>query len=266
MIASWLLGLAVVTTLASVTWLISVLKRDVSIVDSIWSLMLLAAGVTYALDAGLIDSRGSLVLALLAAWGVRLSLHVTLRNWGEPEDRRYREIRARYAPGFAWKSLFIIFLFQAMVAAIIALPLLWIMLRPAPLGPLDLLATLLWLVGMGFEIIADYQLSRFSADPANRGRVLRSGLWRYSRHPNYFGECCIWWAFFLFALAAGGWWTIVSPLLMTWLLLKFSGVGHMETGIEQRRPEYRDYIATTNAFVPGPPRTRPERSHGGDHA
>ncbi|MGD9409967.1 MAG: DUF1295 domain-containing protein, partial [Thiohalocapsa sp.] len=140
------------------------------------------------------------------------------------------------------------------LAWIISLPLLGAVLGAAPLGWLDAIAVALWLLGFGFEAIGDQQLARFKTDPANRGKVLDTGLWRYTRHPNYFGEACIWWAFYLFALAAGAWWTIIGPILMTYLLLRVSGVALLEQDMRHRRPTYQDYIHRTNAFFPGPPK------------
>ena len=121
-----------------------------------------------------------------------------------------------------------------------------------------------WAVGMIFESVGDWQLSRFKADPANHGKVMDRGLWRYSRHPNYFGECLIWWGFFLFALSAGAWWAVAGPLLLTYLLLRFSGVTLLEETIVDRRPAYRAYIARTNAFIPGPPKQDAQASIPGD--
>jgi steroid 5-alpha reductase family enzyme len=247
-------GLAVGLVIAVSAWLVSVAKQDVSIVDSLWSLFFLALTITYVVMAPALSERAYLVLFVVTVWAVRLSLFITLRNWGEPEDRRYQAIRADNEPGFWLKSLYIVFGLQAILAWIISLPLLGVVLGASPLGWLDFVAVALWLVGFGFEAIGDQQLARFKADPANRGQVLDSGLWRYTRHPNYFGETCIWWAFYLFALAAGAWWTIIGPLLMTFLLLRVSGVTLLEKDISERRPAYRDYIRRTNAFFPGPPK------------
>ncbi|MDZ7804526.1 DUF1295 domain-containing protein [Thiohalophilus sp.] len=254
MLSLYLYGLAGMLTLGVLTWLLSLCLRDVSIVDSIWSLMLLAAAVVYAFAVPL-ETRGWLVLILVSLWALRLSLYLTWRNWGEPEDRRYQSIRAKYSPHFGLKSLFIIFIFQMLLASIAALPLLPAMVQPSPLSLFDALGVLLWLIGMSFETLGDWQLARFKADPANQGKVMQSGLWRYTRHPNYFGEWCIWWGFFLLAVSSGGWWTIVSPLLMTFLLLRFSGVTLLEQDIGERRPAYREYIRQTNAFFPGPRKT-----------
>jgi steroid 5-alpha reductase family enzyme len=162
-------------------------------------------------------------------------------------------MRQRHSPNFAVKSLFIVFLLQGVLAWIIALPLLAAVTGSRPLNLIDALAALLVLFGILFESIADAQLAAFKSQPDNQGRVMDKGLWRYTRHPNYFGECCVWWGFYLFALAAGGWWSILSPLLMTFLLLRVSGVVLLEKDIAERRPAYRDYIERTNAFFPGIP-------------
>lgn len=246
------LGAAVVLSL--LTWILSIFKRDVSVVDSVWSLMILASGAVYFYGAESIGVSGVLVFILLVLWAVRLSAYLTWRNWGEPEDRRYSELRTKYSPGFTIKSLFIVFLLQALLAWLISIPLWPALTVPTPFGALALIALLIWLTGMFFEVVGDWQLAQFKAASDSEKKVLGSGLWRYTRHPNYFGEALIWWSFYLFALDAGGWWTLPGPLLMTWLLLRFSGVVMLEKTISSRRPEYRRYIETTNAFIPGPRR------------
>jgi steroid 5-alpha reductase family enzyme len=194
------------------------------------------------------------MLVLTTAWAVRLTVYITARNWGEPEDRRYQNIRARHEPNFAFKSLFIVFILQGVLAWIVSLPLLAAATGTSALGALDYLGAAIVLLAILFEAVADWQLSRFKADAANRGRVMDSGLWRYTRHPNYFGECCVWWGLYLLALSAGGWWSGLGPLLMTALLLKVSGVSLLERDIGERRPDYRQYVERTNAFIPGPRR------------
>ena len=237
-----------------VSWSFSVVKKDVSFVDSLWSLFFLIAAAIFALGSQPLSGRGVLVAVLVAIWSLRLSIYITARNWGEPEDYRYQSIRANNEPGFAFKSLYIVFGLQGVLAWIIALPLLPAIASDSALGWIDGAAVMLWLVGFVFEAGGDYQLSRFKAHEENRGRVLDTGLWRYTRHPNYFGDFCIWWSFYLFALASGGWWSIVSPLLMSVLLLKVSGVAMLERTISDRRPEYAEYVRRTNAFFPGPRR------------
>jgi len=249
-----LLALAAITLLAVLGWALSAAKRDVSIVDSLWPLFFLLGALAYAALAGAAGPRTLLLFVLVTFWALRLGGYLTWRNWGEPEDRRYQAIRARNEPGFAWKSLYLVFGLQALLAWVIAMPLFAGLSSAAPLSAIDYAGVALWIFGFSFETIADWQLARFKADPASRGRVLDSGLWRYTRHPNYFGEAVLWWGLFLIALAAGGGWTVFAPILMTILLLKVSGVALLEKDIGERRPDYHDYIARTNAFIPGPPR------------
>lgn len=210
-----LYGLGVMLVMGFVTWLFSLYRNDVSIVDSLWSLMLLAGAVTYAVFADNFTVRNDLLLALVTIWAVRLSLFLTIRNWGEAEDRRYQVIRANNQPYFNIKSLYIIFGLQAVLAWIISIPFLIAFASDMNISVVGVAAAGLWMVGFAFESIADYQLYRFKSIPENKGRVLDTGLWAYSRHPNYFGECLIWWAYFLFALSVGGWWTVFSPILST---------------------------------------------------
>jgi steroid 5-alpha reductase family enzyme len=203
-----------------------------------------------------LQPRAILVLVLIVVWGLRLSIHITRRNWGHGEEPRYQAIRARNQPHFALKSLYLVFALQALLAWIISSPLLGSILSDKSLGPVDAAGALLWLLGLIFEAGGDWQLARFTADPANKGRVLDQGLWRYTRHPNYFGDFCVWWGFYLMALAAGAWWSIVGPLIMSLLLMRVSGVTLLESSIAQRRPAYTDYIRRTSAFWPWFPRAQ----------
>lgn len=255
---SYLMALAAILLVGGLGWVASVLVRKVSFVDSLWSLFFLLAAAVFATTAGELSDRALLVLGLVTLWSLRLSLHITVRNWGEPEDHRYEAIRQNNEPGFVVKSLYIVFGLQGVLAWIISAPLFSAINSAAAPGVLDAAALLLFLVGFVFEALGDWQLSRFSADENNRGKVLDTGLWRYTRHPNYFGEFCIWWAFWLFAVAAGGWWTIFAPLLMSFLLLRVSGVTMLEKTITSRRPGYAEYVRSTNAFFPGPRRRAQE--------
>jgi steroid 5-alpha reductase family enzyme len=239
-----------VVLLAAVAWLLGTVKRDVSIVDSIWPLFFLLAAIAYISSAELTGPRVTLLVVLVAIWALRLSTYLTWRNWGEPEDRRYQDIRQRNEPGFGWKSLYLVFGLQGLLAWIIAFPVYVGATEPSPLNALDYAGASLWTFGLVFESVADWQLARFKADPNHRGEVLDTGLWRYTRHPNYFGEATLWWGIYLIALAADGWWTVFGPLLMTVLLLKVSGVTLLEADIQERRPGYRAYIERTNAFFP----------------
>jgi steroid 5-alpha reductase family enzyme len=247
-----LCALTAMLLLAFVTWLISFVKNDVSIVDSVWSMLILLGAVLYALTLRE-TGRAVWVLALVMLWALRLAAYITWRNWGEPEDRRYQAIRARNQPNFEWKSLYLVFVLQAVLAWIVSLSLLAALNSAHPWGWLDTLGVCVVLFGVVFETVGDAQLAAFKARAENRGRILDTGLWRYTRHPNYFGEFCVWWGFYLMALSAGGWWAVVSPLLMSVLLLKVSGVTLLEQDMSGRRPAYRDYIARTNTFFPGKP-------------
>ncbi len=242
------------TAAALCTWVLSVYRKNVAIVDSIWSIMFVLAGGVYASSSGPPRARTVLVLSLVAVWALRLSIHITRRNRGQGEDPRYRAIRARNQPNFALKSLYLVFAFQALLAWVISLPLLGSLSSSRPLGWLDTAGTALWLLGFIFEAGGDWQLARFTSDPNNKGRVMDTGLWRYTRHPNYFGDFCVWWGLYLIALGAGAWWSIPGPIIMSVLLLRVSGVRLLERDIVQRRPEYADYIRRTNAFFPGNPK------------
>jgi steroid 5-alpha reductase family enzyme len=250
-----LIALAALLAVAALTWAASYLKRDVSIVDSVWSVLILLAGVIYAANLPERGVRTVAVLALATLWALRLAAYITWRNWGEPEDRRYQAIRARNQPNFEWKSLYLVFGLQAVLAWIVSLSLLAALTGTSAWGWLDTLGVCVVLFGLAFETLGDLQLAVFKARAENHGRVVDTGLWRYTRHPNYFGECCVWWGFYLIALSAGGWWAIISPLLMTLLLLKVSGVTLLEKDLSERRPAYRDYVARTPAFFPGKPKS-----------
>ena len=235
-------------------WLLSLPLRNASIVDSFWALFFVTAAIAYGAAVDASGERVMLVALLLVLWAVRLSGYITWRNHGHGEDRRYRAIRARNQPHYEIKSLVYVFSFQAVLAWIVAMPLFAALGSPRPLGWLDAAGALLWLAGFLFETIGDWQLARFKADPANAGQVMDRGLWRYTRHPNYFGESLVWWGFWLIAASAGHAWTVLAPMVMTLMLLKVSGVALLEKDLQVRRPAYADYMHRTNAFLPGPPR------------
>lgn len=237
--------------LAVVAWLASLARNDVSIADSLWPLFILMAAATYTIAAPQTGPRAVVAVSLIAIWALRLAAHITWRSWGEPEDRRYQAMRARNEPHFRWKSLVLVFGLQATLAWVVSLSALAAVIDPQPWNWLDTLGVCVFAFGTTFEAVADLQLARFKADPAHRGQVMDRGLWRISRHPNYFGEFCVWWGIYLIALSTQAWWAIASPVLMTVLLLKVSGVALLEQDITERRPGYREYIARTNAFFPG---------------
>ena len=248
--AAW--GLLACLVLAALVWLLSLPLRDVSIVDIAWGALVVAPGLAAAalLPHG---PRTLAVLAIALTWGARLSLYIAWRHRGQPEDPRYQAIRARNQPGFGFKSLYLVFVLQALLAWIVSAPLVAATASTAPWTAFDTAGAALAAFGLAFEAVADAQLAHFKADPAHRGRVMDSGLWRYSRHPNYFGEFCTWWGLGLVAAAGGAWWALASPILMSVLLLKVSGVTLLEPALRERRPEYAHYARRTNAFFPGRP-------------
>jgi steroid 5-alpha reductase family enzyme len=243
--------------LMAVGWLLSLALRDASVVDTLWGLgFALVAGVALAVGPGLF-ARRLLVLALVGAWGLRLSSHILRRNWGKGEDFRYREFREWWGKRFWWVSLFTVFLLQGVLMFVVSLPIQVAGAGEVPvrLGVLEAVGALVWAVGLAFEAIGDLQLSRFTADPASKGKVMDRGLWRYTRHPNYFGDSLVWWGIGLVALTAPwGWAALAGPALMTFLLVRVSGVAMLEKTIAQRRPGYEGYVHRTSAFVPLPPR------------
>lgn len=237
-------------------WILSVLAGKASYVDVFWGLGFIVTALNSIPFLAPSDARTVLLLGLTVVWGLRLSLYVAWRNWGEPEDRRYADMRNHHGAKFWWVSLFTVFLLQSVLLGIVSLPIQIGMLKadPSPLRLLDFLGVGLWSVGMFFETVGDIQLARFKADPAHHGKVMDRGLWRYTRHPNYFGECCVWWGIYLVAASGGAAWTIVSPVLMTFLLLRVSGVSLLENTIGERRPDYAAYQRRTSAFVPWLPK------------
>ena len=231
-------------------WLLNLRLKDVSIVDSVWSVFFIVFALSVYLQQESPGLRAGVVLLLVLIWAVRLSLHITVRHWGHEEDHRYKTIRENNSPGFEFKSLYMIFIFQAIIAWIIAMPIYFSMASKSMWCLFDMIAIGLWLAGMLFESVADYQLYLFKKNSENSGGILTSGLWKYSRHPNYFGEFLIWWGFFFFVLSSADYVAIISPLIMTFILLKFSGVGLLEKTMKTR-PGYEEYMKNTNAFLPG---------------
>ena len=235
-------------------WLISLLVKDASIVDPFWgAAFVIVAWVAWwrADDPGL---RQHLVVALVTVWGLRLSGYLTLRNLGTDEDYRYRAMRRRWGRWFPLVSLGTVFVLQAILMWIVSLPVQVMMVNDSGLGLLAWIGIALWAVGLFFEAVGDWQLSRFKSDPDNEGKVMDQGLWRYTRHPNYFGDFCVWWGIFLVAITGVSMlWTVVGPILMSMLLLRVSGVALLEKTISKRRPGYEEYAERTNAFFPWKP-------------
>ncbi len=249
----YLWGLAAAIGFLTLVWVVSLIRRDASIVDPFWGLTFIVLGTTYRFASDTeYGARPAVVLALLLIWGVRLAAYLFWRNAGQGEDYRYQAMRERQGPNFPVKSLFTVFWLQAILAWIVSLPLLAAIEGSIPLGVFDYLGMAFWAIGFYFESVGDFQLARFKKDPANRGKVLDSGVWRYTRHPNYFGDFMVWWGFFLLALGSGGWWSFVGPLLMSVLLMRVSGAALLEKKLTTSRRGYEEYVRTTNGFFPGP--------------
>ena len=250
-----LVALGAVLTMGTLLWAFSLRLRDTSIVDIFWGPFFLLQAVIYAaLRPSGFDERQLLVLGLVAVWSIRLASHIASRHAGKGEDARYARWRDEHGRRWPLRSLFQVFVLQGVLAWIIGMPLLVAMSSQAGWSPLAGIGVAIWTFGFVFESVGDYQLTGFMRDPANRGRTMRSGLWRYTRHPNYFGDAAQWWAFWLIATSAGGWWTVFAPLAMTILLVRVSGVGLLERTIADRREGYAEYMRTTSAFIPLPPR------------
>ena len=243
----------VVLVLITALFAVADARKRYDVIDVFWGLGFAVIAVLTLALAGA-GPRSVLVTVLTVAWGVRLGVHIQLRNQGKGEDQRYADILKR-AKGNPRLHMYRVFLIQAVIMLVVSLPVQVAAYATAPLGLVDYLGVLVWLVGFAFEAVGDWQLTRFKTDPANRGAVLDHGLWRYTRHPNYFGDACVWWGLFLFA--CHDWWgplTVVAPIGMTLLLAKGTGKPLLEKDIAGRRPGYAEYVRRTSGFFPRPPK------------
>jgi steroid 5-alpha reductase family enzyme len=231
-------------------WLLSLKKNNVTHVDTMWSLFFVLNAL-YFYSVFPASLRSSLIILLVLFWGVRLAIYLTYRNWGKPEDTRYLKIRQNNEPHFRYKSAYIIFGFQAILAWIVGSILFIAIENNHPITWLDNLGFIVILFGIAYESIADYQLMQFKNDIKNRGKLLQSGLWKLSRHPNYFGEILVWWGFFITTLTTGFHYNLIAPLLMTFLILRFSGVTLLEANLTSKFDEYDNYQKKVNTIIPG---------------
>lgn len=239
--------------LMTLLWLVSIRLKNVSIVDLFWGFGFVLAAFFYYWKAEGLPVRQILLLIMVAVWGLRLSGYLTWRNYGKGEDFRYQQFRKQYGEKrYWWFSFFQVFLLQGVLMWLISAPLLGAQFYGAErdLGWLDGMGILFWIVGIIFETGGDFQLARFKADPANRGKVLDTGFWRYTRHPNYFGDAAVWWGYACFSMAAGSYWTVLGSLLMTALIIKVSGVALLEKSLHHSKPGYQEYIRKTSSFLP----------------
>jgi steroid 5-alpha reductase family enzyme len=252
-----LLNLGVVFVLTTALWAVSVALKDTSIVDIFWgSGFVVIAWVTYAVADGA-PPRKLLLAGLTTLWGLRLTIHLARRNLGKGEDFRYAAMRRRHGDRWPLRSLWAVFWGQGILMWIVSLPVQAGQFDPTPahLTWFDGLGVAIFAVGFFFETVGDLQLERFKADPASTGQVMDRGLWRYTRHPNYFGDFAVWWGLYDIALATGSaWWTVIGPLVMSVLLIRVSGAGLLEKSIGRRRPGYDEYVRRTSGFLPLPPR------------
>ena len=243
-------GIAILSMMV-LLWLLSLALKNASIVDIFWGIgFVIVTWLAFSLGGGYIP-RKQLVAVLVTTWGLRLALHIGVRNWGKPEDFRYAKWRQENGPRWWWFSFFQVFLLQGVLMWIISAPLIAAQTSgyPVIITPLDMIGVVLWLIGMFFEALGDLQLMLFKANPANKGKLLTTGVWRFTRHPNYFGESALWWGYYIIALASGSWWTVFSPIIMTWLLLRVSGVAMLERTMKVKSG-YEEYMKNTSAFFP----------------
>ena len=249
----YLQAAALIFVAVTALWLLSLWLKNASIADVFWgSGFVMCCWLYFLQTPDGAPLRKWLVCALVTIWGLRLSIYIFSRNAGKPEDYRYAKWREENGNNWWWRSFFKVFLLQGFLMWLISAPLLaaQISATPAQLIWLDVLAAIIWLTGFFFETVGDWQLAKFKSQPENRGKLMTSGVWRYTRHPNYFGDTAQWWGFFGFALAAGGWWSVFSPVLMTWLIVKISGVAMLESNLRETKPGFAEYVRRTNAFIP----------------
>lgn len=249
-------NLLVILALMTTLWLVSVAVKNVSIVDMFWGFGFVVSAGFYYLRMPETSFSSLLLLLMVSLWGMRLSVYLAWRNLGKPEDFRYQEFRRKYGPHrYWWISFFQTFLLQGILMWLISAPILGAMFnKNESLNGLHYLAILIWIIGFTFEAGGDFQLARFKKNPANKGKVLNTGFWKFTRHPNYFGDSAVWWSYGIFCLAAGSYIPILGSLLMTALIIKVSGVALLEKSLKNTKAEYQEYIRKTSSFIPWVPK------------
>lgn len=250
----YLSGLTAVSFFALAGWVLSLARNKITHIDGMWSLFIGLAAYTYSFFFFNLHDRNILVLLLVTVWAIRLSAYLIWRQQYYPEDRRHHAKRTMHTPHYWLTSLFFTFGQYAILAWIVSFSLFGSIQSEVALNTIDYVGAYLVIVGIVIASLADYQLSRFTRNPNNKQTTLQSGLWQYCRHPNYFGECCVWWGFYCIAYGAGAWWTLPSPILMTLLLVKITGIANIEKNIANRRPDYASYCQHTNAILPWKPK------------
>lgn len=243
----------IILVLVTLLWIWSIIIKNVSIVDIFWGFGFVVVNVFYVLMSCDLNTRKILMLVLVTIWGLRLSIYLAWRNIGKGEDFRYQEFRRNYGPErYWWFSYFQTFLLQGALIMIVSLPLLGISAskQSGNLNLLDYIGILVWIIGFTFEAGGDFQMAYFKKNPDNKGKLLNTGFWKYTRHPNYFGDSAVWWAYAIFSIAAGSYWQIIGSVIMTLLIIKVSGVALLEKTLSNTKPQYREYIQKTNSFFP----------------
>lgn len=238
-------------------WVVSIIVKNVSIVDLFWGLGFVLTAGFYFLKTDGFGPRKIILLVLVTIWGLRLSFFLAWRNIGEGEDFRYKEFRKNFGENYWWISFFRTFLLQGTLMWLISAPLLGAQFAGLhrPFGILDIMGILMWTIGFVFETTGDFQLSRFRAVTSNNGKVLTKGLWRLTRHPNYFGDAAVWWGFGLICIASGSYLPVAGSLLMTFIIIKVSGISLLEKSLKKNKPGYNEYIRKTSPFLPWLPKT-----------
>ncbi len=243
----------IILVLVTLLWIWSIFITNVSIVDLFWGFGFVVVNTFYVFMSGELNARKILILTLVSIWGLRLAIYLAWRNIGKGEDFRYQEFRRNYGPKrYWWFSFFQTFLLQGVLIMLVSLPLLGIhsSTDSGELNVLDYIGIIVWLIGFTFEAGGDFQLARFKLNAANKGKVLNTGFWKYTRHPNYFGDSAVWWAYAIFSIAAGSYWQIIGSVIMTLLIIKVSGVAMLEKTLNNTKPQYKEYIQKTNSFFP----------------
>ena len=251
-----LLAALTIAILMVTTWLISVAIKDASIVDISWGLGFATVATVLWIADDAKSNLDTLLWLMTLLWGLRLCLYLARRNLGHGEDYRYVAMRKRWGPAFPLISFLTVYTLQGTLMWVVSLPVQLSHRAEGSIGVIAVIGAVLWAVGLYFEVVGDIQLSRFKADPANQGKVLDTGLWRYTRHPNYFGDACVWWGIAIVACSVSvGVWGLIGAAVMNVLLLKVSGVALLERSLVRRKPEYQTYIDRTSAFIPRPPKS-----------
>lgn len=252
----FLLAFAAIMLMMTILWFISIVIKNVSIVDVFWGFGFVVAGAVYFLFTDGFEIRKILLMTMVTIWGLRLSIYLAWRNIGKGEDFRYQKFRKDFGEDrYWWYSFFSVFLLQGVLMWLISIPLLGAQYNAGnSLGILDFLGVAIWIIGFVFEAGGDIQLARFKANPANKGKVLNTGFWHYTRHPNYFGDAAVWFGYGLICLSAGSYWPVLGSVLMTALIIKVSGVALLEKTLKTSKPGYQEYVRKTSAFIPWFPR------------